>query len=55
MSEAQSLELREPSPKSRRVPEKFKRDAVRLVTEELYIIKAAGDDLGPGRLIRVYG
>ena len=46
MSEAQSPALQEPSPKSRRYPEDFKRDAVRLVTHEQYTVKAAAQAVG---------
>jgi transposase len=35
-----------PSPKSRRFPEDFKRDAVRLVTDEKYTFKAAAKAVG---------
>jgi len=41
MKESESPVLQEPSPKSRRYPEAFKRDAVRLVTDEKYTFKAA--------------
>jgi len=41
MNEVQSLEPQKPSPKSRRFPDEFKRDAVRLVTDEQYTFKAA--------------
>jgi len=43
MSEAQSLEF---SPKSRRFSDDFKRDAVRLVTDEQYTFKAAAQAVG---------
>jgi len=46
MSEAQSHALQEPSPKSRRYSEDFKRDAVRLVTDEQYTVKAAAQAVG---------
>ena len=46
MNEAQSLESPKPSPKSRRFPEEFKRDAVRLVTDEQYTFKAAAQAVG---------
>ena len=46
MSEAQSPVLQEPSPKSRRYPEDFKRDAVRLVADEQYTVKAAAQAVG---------
>jgi transposase len=36
----------EPSPKSRRYSEDFKRDAVRLVTEEQYTFQAAAQAVG---------
>ncbi len=46
MNEIQAPATAEPSPKSRRFPEDFKRDAVRLVTEEKYKFKAAAQAVG---------
>ncbi len=46
MSEAQSPALETASPKSRRYPEDFKQDAVRLVTDEQYTFKAAARAVG---------
>ncbi len=46
MSEAECLVSTEPSPKSRRYPEDFKRSAVRLVTDEQYTFKAAAQAVG---------
>jgi transposase len=46
MSEVQSLEPQKSSPKSRRFPDEFKRDAVRLVTDEQYTFKAAAQAVG---------
>ena len=46
MSEAQSQTLQESSRKGRRYPEDFKRDAVRLVTDEKYSFKAAAQAVG---------
>jgi len=46
MNEAQSLESPKTSPKSRRFPDEFKRDAVRLVTDEQYTFKAAAQAVG---------
>ena len=46
MSEAPSPAFQEPSPKSRRFSEEFKRDAVRLVTDEQYTFKAASQAVG---------
>jgi transposase len=46
MNEVPSLESQRPSPKSRRFPEEFKRDAVRLVTDEQYTFKAAAQAVG---------
>ncbi len=46
MSEAESPTATEPSPKSRRYPEDFKRSAVRLVTDEQYTFKAAAQAVG---------
>ncbi len=46
MRESQSPALQAPSPKSRRYPEDFKRDAVRLVTDEQYTVKAAAQAVG---------
>ncbi len=41
MNEVESLKSQNSSSKSRRFPDEFKRDAVRLVTEEQYTFKAA--------------
>jgi transposase len=46
MSEVQSLESHKSSPQSRRFPDEFKRDAVRLVTEEQYTFKSAAQAVG---------
>jgi len=46
MSEAQSLESQQSPPRSRRFTDEFKRDAVRLVTEEKYTFKAAAQAVG---------
>jgi len=46
MNESQSLESPQSSPKSRRFPDEFKRDAVRLVTDEQYTFKAAVQAVG---------
>jgi len=46
MSEVQSLKPQKPSPKSRRFSDEFKRDAVRLVTDEQYTFKAAAQAVG---------
>jgi len=46
MSETQPPVAVEPSPKSRRYPEDFKRAAVRLVTDEKYTFKAAAQAIG---------
>ena len=46
MSESQSPALQPLSPKSRRYSEDFKRDAVRLVTDEQYTVKAAAQAVG---------
>jgi len=41
MNEVESLESPKSFPKSRRFPDEFKRDAVRLVTDEQYTFEAA--------------
>ncbi len=46
MNESESPVVEQPSPKSRRYPEVFKRDAVRLVTDEKYSFKAAAQAVG---------
>jgi len=46
MKESESPVLQDPSPKSRRYPEAFKRDAVCLVTDEKYTFKAAAQAVG---------
>ncbi len=46
MTEALSPGLQEVPPKRRRYPEDFKRDAVRLVTDEKYTFKAAAQAVG---------
>jgi len=46
MSEIPTPVASELSPKSRRFPEDFKRDAVRLVTDEKYTFKAAAKAVG---------
>lgn len=46
MSEAQSPLSAEPSSKSSRYPDDFKRDAVRLVTDEQYTFKTAAQAVG---------
>jgi len=46
MSESLSPTLKDASPKRRRFPDDFKRDAVRLVTSEQYTFKAAAQAVG---------